>query len=97
MMLLVPEYSKVRSSHCGSSTESGVSAPQVTVKPDVGSAVSRRPTSPMKSGSLAASAGEDTAGTNFVFIVEDQLPPERNELFDAQRRETVSGVKGGML
>ena len=47
----------------------------------------------MKSGSLAA--GEDMAGTNFVFIVEDQLPPERNELFDAQRREQFRREREG--
>ena len=75
--LLVPDKVKVRSSHCGSSTESGVSAPQVMVRPDVGSAVSSRPTSPMKSRRMAASAVEVEVevgvDTNFFVIVEDQL------------------------
>ena len=78
MMLLVPENANVRSSHCGSWTTSGASAPQVMVRAQVGLAVSSRPTSPMKS-SMAASADEEMVGTNAAFIVEDQLPPERSK------------------
>ena len=89
----MPEKVNVRSSHCGSWTESGVSAPHVLVKPYVGSAESSRPTSPMKS-SMAASADEDMVG-HFAFITrtEDQLPLSREIMSGLTRRETVSAYK----